>query len=231
MLLLVFGLSAYAYKKQQDYKNVQQPTVQNVVSKYTTLINSSVEKFDKELEFGKKVEILKNLVSKESEIISQKKSDLDKLYTDSVKKMKEDTVELVNNTLKDNTLSFQDRQDSQKLSNAQKNLEELKKVIETEKNNIYSNENDSATILAEIEALLANYNATAAANAQQQQVAQSQQTTEQQTTQGSNQQTPPVLSPSQPASRGGNITTPGTAQNNTENNTTPSNNSNAAGQQ
>ncbi|ERK59566.1 hypothetical protein HMPREF1983_00509 [Gemella bergeri ATCC 700627] len=215
LLFIIGGLSAYAYNKEQNYKN-NKPVTSNNNSQETAntkFINNSLNKFNEVDTLDKKISELKTLLDKKDEITSKNKDDEIKLFNDVLKQMRTSLSSLIEKEIQNNTLSQVDKQDSEKVNSAKNSLNTLQATIEKEKNVIYENEGDGATTLTTIaNVLVANNEVLAAANAQQ--AAPSTQTQDQtngQATQG--QTTPPVVTPTQPARQNSGATVPNNQKN------------------
>lgn len=233
VLILVGGLSVYAYQKQQSYKEVKpQATAQkSTAEKLSDEIKSQTTKFNNEKEVDKKVSILENVLNQKDKVNNEKNNVLTKLYTETVDKMKSDIRNLITDKIKEYTLSAEEQQNSEKVTEAEKKLEDLRKLIDEKKDKIYDNEQDSTAVINEIDALVvANKTAqtaqtqTQAAQEQQQEATQEQARAVQPTTPAQPvQPTAPAraVQPTTPAINNNTNTT-----NNTTTPTTPSTNNN-----
>ena len=177
MLLIVTGLSTYAYHKQKSYSNqkieINNSPVDNTKNSKITLITNSSTNFKNENDLNKKFEIFKKLINDKNEILDSKDDEISSKYNDTISQMKEELKSSIKNTIKENTLDSQALSDAQKVESSKNKLEELKSfVIKNDKyyfNNqylksfvtknaidIYENEEKSNEILVEIDNALNN---------------------------------------------------------------------------
>ena len=193
MLLVVTGLSAYAYQKQKDYNSqkveINKTPVDNTKNNQITLITSTTTSFHNENDLNKKYEIFKKFINDKNEIVKSSDEEIRTKYKDAVSHMKDELKKTINNTIKDNTLDSQSLEDSQKVENSKNKLEELKTFVTKNGIDIFEEEEKVNTILADIDNALNNNVAPQSVvtqeQASQQQVTPRAQTTRR-TTQNSN---------------------------------------------
>ena len=104
VIMSVIGLSAYAYQKYQIAPN--KFIINKSKSKFEKIISDSKSKLDKENDFNKKLNVLKELQGYKDEVAAENK---DKVRTDFEKTVKE-MREKLSNDLKDkiNKLTLND---------------------------------------------------------------------------------------------------------------------------
>lgn len=119
MLLIVTGLSTYAYHKQKSYSNqkieINNSPVDNTKNSKITLITNSSTNFKNENDLNKKFEIFKKLINDKNEILDSKDDEISSKYNDTISQMKEELKSSIKNTIKENTLDSQALSDAQKL--------------------------------------------------------------------------------------------------------------------
>ncbi len=160
MLLIVTGLSTYAYHKQKSYSNqkieINNSPVDNTKNSKITLITNSSTNFKNENDLNKKFEIFKKLINDKNEILDSKDDEISSKYNDTISQMKEELKSSIKNTIKENTLDSQALSDSQKVESSKNKLEELKSFVTKNSIDIYENEEKSNEILVEIDNALNN---------------------------------------------------------------------------
>ena len=160
MLLIVTGLSTYAYHKQKSYSNqkieINNSPVDNTKNSKITLITNSSTNFKNENDLNKKFEIFKKLINDKNEILDSKDDEISSKYNDTISQMKEELKSSIKNTIKENTLDSQALSDAQKVESSKKELEELKSFVTKNAIDIYENEEKSNEILVEIDNALNN---------------------------------------------------------------------------
>ena len=153
MLLIVTGLSTYAYHKQKSYSNqkieINNSPVDNTKNSKITLITNSSTNFKNENDLNKKFEIFKKLINDKNEILDSKDDE-------TISQMKEELKSSIKNTIKENTLDSQALSDAQKVESSKNKLEELKSFVTKNAIDIYENEEKSNEILVEIDNALNN---------------------------------------------------------------------------
>lgn len=160
MLLIVTGLSTYAYHKQKSYSNqkieINNSPVDNTKNSKITLITNSSTNFKNENDLNKKFEIFKKLINDKNEILDSKDDEISSKYNDTISQMKEELKSSIKNTIKENTLDSQALSDAQKVESSKNKLEELKSFVTKNAIDIYENEEKSNEILIEIDNALNN---------------------------------------------------------------------------
>ena len=160
MLLIVIGLSTYAYHKQKSYSNqkieINNSPVDNTKNSKITLITNSSTNFKNENDLNKKFEIFKKLINDKNEILDSKDDEISSKYNDTISQMKEELKSSIKNTIKENTLDSQALSDAQKVESSKNKLEELKSFVTKNAIDIYENEEKSNEILVEIDNALNN---------------------------------------------------------------------------
>ena len=160
MLLIVTGLSTYAYHKQKSYSNqkieINNSPVDNTKNSKITLITNSSTNFKNENDLNKKLEIFKKLINDKNEILDSKDDEISSKYNDTISQMKEELKSSIKNTIKENTLDSQALSDAQKVESSKNKLEELKSFVTKNAIDIYVNEEKSNEILVEIDNALNN---------------------------------------------------------------------------
>lgn len=160
MLLIVTGLSTYAYHKQKSYSNqkieINISPVDNTKNSKITLITNSSTNFKNENDLNKKFEIFKKLINDKNEILDSKDDEISSKYNDTISQMKEELKSSIKNTIKENTLDSQALSDAQKVESSKNKLEELKSFVTKNAIDIYENEEKSNEILVEIDNALNN---------------------------------------------------------------------------
>ena len=155
MLLIVTGLSTYAYHKQKSYSNqkieINNSPVDNTKNSKITLITNSSTNFKNENDLNKKFEIFKKLINDKNEILDSKDDEISSKYNDTISQMKEELKSSIKNTIKENTLDSQALSDAQKVESSKNKLEELKSFVTKNAIDIYENEEKSNEILVEID--------------------------------------------------------------------------------
>ena len=160
MLLIVTGLSTYAYHKQKSYSNqkieINNSPVDNTKNSKITLITNSSTNFKNENDLNKKFEIFKKLINDKNEILDSKDDEISSKYNDTISQMKEELKSSIKNTIKENTLDSQALSDAQKVESSKNKLEELKSFVTKNAIDIYENEEQSKEIILEIDTALNN---------------------------------------------------------------------------
>lgn len=160
MLLIVTGLSTYAYHKQKSYSNqkieINNSPVDNTKNSKITLITNSSTNFKNENDLSKKFEVFKKLINDKNEILDSKDDEISSKYNDTISQMKEELKSSIKNTIKENTLDSQALSDAQKVESSKNKLEELKSFVTKNAIDIYENEEKSNEILVEIDNALNN---------------------------------------------------------------------------
>ena len=160
MLLIVTGLSTYAYHKQKSYSNqkieINNSPVDNTKNNKITLITNSSTNFKNENDLNKKFEIFKKLINDKNEILDSKDDEISSKYNDTISQMKEELKSSIKNTIKENTLDSQALSDAQKVESSKNKLEELKSFVTKNAIDIYENEEQSKEIILEIDTALNN---------------------------------------------------------------------------
>lgn len=160
MLLIVTGLSTYAYHKQKSYSNqkieINNSPVDNTKNSKITLITNSSTNFKNENDLNKKFEIFKKLINDKNEILDSKDDEISSKYNDTISQMKEELKSSIKNTIKENTLDSQALSDAQKVESSKNKLEELKSFVTKNAIDIYENEEQSNEIIVEINTTLNN---------------------------------------------------------------------------
>lgn len=160
MLLIVTGLSTYAYHKQKSYSNqkieINNSPVDNTKNSKITLITNSSTSFKNENDLNKKFEIFKKLINDKNEILDSKDDEISSKYNDTISQMKEELKSSIKNTIKENTLDSQALSDAQKVESSKNKLEELKSFVTKNAIDIYENEEQSNEIIVGIDTALNN---------------------------------------------------------------------------
>lgn len=160
MLLIVTGLSTYAYHKQKSYSNqkieINNSPVDSTKNSTITLITNSSTNFKNENDLNKKFEIFKKLINDKNEILDSKDDEISSKYNDTISQMKEELKSSIKNTIKENTLDSQALSDAQKVESSKNKLEELKSFVTKNAIDIYENEEQSNEIIVEIDTALNN---------------------------------------------------------------------------
>lgn len=160
MLLIVTGLSTYAYHKQKSYSNqkieINNSPVDNTKNSKITLITNSSTNFKNENDLNKKFEIFKKLINDKNEILDSKDDEISSKYNETISQMKEELKSSIKNTIKENTLDSQALSDAQKVESSKNKLEELKSFVTKNAIDIYENEEQSNEIIVEIDTALNN---------------------------------------------------------------------------
>ena len=154
VIMSVIGLSAYAYQKYQIAPN--KFIINKSKSKFEKIISDSKSKFDKENDFNKKLNVLKELQGYKDEVAAENK---DKVRTDFEKTVKE-MREKLSNDLKEKinklTLNDEDKKDSAKVEKAKKELSDLQSLINENKNVLFEKQRDLNEILEVLTKALTN---------------------------------------------------------------------------
>lgn len=160
MLLIVTGLSTYAYHKQKSYSNqkieINNSPVDNTKNSKITLITNSSTSFKNENDLNKKFEIFKKLINDKNEILDSKDDEISSKYNDTISQMKEELKSSIKNTIKENTLDSQALSDAQKVESSKNKLEELKSFVTKNAIDIYESEEQANEIIVEIDTALNN---------------------------------------------------------------------------
>ena len=154
VIMSVIGLSAYAYQKYQIAPN--KFIINKSKSKLEKIISESKSKFDKENDFNKKLNVLKELQGYKDEVAAENK---DKVRNDFEKTVKEMRKKL-SNDLKDKinklTLNDADKKDNAKVEKAKKELSDLQSLINENKNVLFEKQRDLNEILEVLTKALTN---------------------------------------------------------------------------
>ena len=154
VIMSVIGLSAYAYQKYQIAPN--KFIINKSKSKFEKIISDSKSKFDKENDFNKKLNVLKELQGYKDEVAAENK---DKVRTDFEKTVKE-MREKLSNDLKEKinklTLNDEDKKDSAKVEKAKKELSDLQSLINENKNVLFEKQRDLNEVLEVLTKALTN---------------------------------------------------------------------------
>ena len=154
VIMSVIGLSAYAYQKYQIAPN--KFIINKSKSKFEKIISDSKSKFDKENDFNKKLNVLKELQGYKDEVAAENK---DKVRTEFEKTVKE-MREKLSNDLKDKinklTLNDEDKKDSAKVEKAKKELSDLQSLINENKNVLFEKQRDLNEVLEVLTKALTN---------------------------------------------------------------------------
>ena len=154
VIMSVIGLSAYAYQKYQIAPN--KFIMNKSKSKFEKIISESKSKFDKENDFNKKLNVLKELQGYKDEVAAENK---DKVRTEFEKTVKE-MREKLSNDLKDRinklTLNDEDKKDSAKVEKAKKELSDLQSLINENKNVLFEKQRDLNEVLEVLTKALTN---------------------------------------------------------------------------
>ena len=130
MLLIVTGLSTYAYHKQKSYSNqkieINNSPVDNTKNSKIALITNSSTNFKNENDLNKKFEIFKKLINDKNEILDSKDDEISSKYNDTISQMKEELKSSIKNTIKENTLDSQALSDAQKVESSKNKLDPIK---------------------------------------------------------------------------------------------------------
>ena len=160
MLLIVTGLSTYAYHKHKNYSNqkieLNNSSEENTKNSKITLITNSSTNFKNENDLNKKFEFFKKLINDKNEILDSKDDEVNSKYNDTITQMKEELKSIIKNTIKENTLDSQALSDAQKVESSRNKLEELKSFVTKNAADIYENEEQSNEIIVEIDTALNN---------------------------------------------------------------------------
>ena len=160
MLLIVTGLSTYAYHKQKSYSDqkieINNSPVDNTKNSKITLITNSSTSFKNENDLNKKFEIFKKLINDKNEILDSKDDEISSKYNDTISQMKEELKSSIKNTIKENTLDSQALSDAQKVESSKNKLGELKTFVTKNAIDLYENEEQSNEIIVEIDTALNN---------------------------------------------------------------------------
>ena len=154
VLIAVAGLSAYAYQKYQISPN--KFIMNKSKSKFEKVINEAKSKFDKENDFNKKLNVLKELQGYKDEIAAENKDKVRNDFEKTVKEMREK----LSNDLKDKinklTLNDTDKKDNEKVEKAKKELSDLQSLINENKNVLFEKQRDLNEILELLTKALTN---------------------------------------------------------------------------
>lgn len=154
VIMSVIGLSAYAYQKYQIAPN--KFIINKSKSKFEKIISDSKSKFDKENDFNKKLNVLKELQGYKDEVAAENK---DKVRTDfekTVKEMREKLSNDLKNKINKLTLNDEDKKDSAKVEKAKKELSDLQSLINENKNVLFEKQRDLNEILEVLTKALTN---------------------------------------------------------------------------
>ena len=154
VIMSVIGLSAYAYQKYQITPN--KFIINKNKSKLEKIITESKNKFDKENDFNKKLNVLKELQGYKDEVAAENK---DKVRTDfekTVKEMREKLSNDLKNKINKLTLNDEDKKDSAKVEKAKKELSDLQSLINENKNVLFEKQRDLNEILELLTKALTN---------------------------------------------------------------------------
>ena len=154
VIMSVIGLSAYAYQKYQIAPN--KFIMNKSKSKFEKIISESKSKFDKENDFNKKLNVLKELQGYKDEVAAENK---DKVRTDfekTVKEMREKLSNDLKNKINKLTLNDEDKKDSAKVEKAKKELSDLQSLINENKNVLFEKQRDLNDVLELLTKALTN---------------------------------------------------------------------------
>ena len=154
VIMSVIGLSAYAYQKYQITPN--KFIINKNKSKLEKIITESKNKFDKENDFNKKLNVLKELQGYKDEVAAENK---DKVRTDfekTVKEMREKLSNDLKNKINKLTLNDEDKKDSAKVEKAKKELSDLQSLINENKNVLFEKQRDLNDVLELLTKALTN---------------------------------------------------------------------------
>ena len=154
VIMSVIGLSAYAYQKYQIAPN--KFIINKSKSKLEKIITESKSKFDKENDFNKKLNVLKELQGYKDEVAAENKDKVRNDFEKTVKEMREK----LSNDLKDKinklTLNDADKKDNAKVEKAKKELSDLQSLINENKNVLFEKQRDLNEILEVLTKALTN---------------------------------------------------------------------------
>ena len=154
VIISVIGLSAYAYQKYQIAPN--KFIINKSKSKLEKIITESKSKFDKENDFNKKLNVLKELQGYKDEVAAENKDKVRNDFEKTVKEMREK----LSNDLKDKinklTLNDADKKDNAKVEKAKKELSDLQSLINENKNVLFEKQRDLNEILEVLTKALTN---------------------------------------------------------------------------
>ena len=154
VIMSVIGLSAYAYQKYQIAPN--KFIINKSKSKLEKIITESKSKFDKENDFNKKLNVLKELQGYKDEVAAENKDKVRNDFEKTVKEMREK----LSNDLKDKinklTLNDADKKDNAKVEKAKKELSDLQSLINENKNILFEKQRDLNEILEVLTKALTN---------------------------------------------------------------------------
>lgn|GEM_PF-487831 len=154
VIMLIIGLSAYAYQKYQIVPN--KFIINKSKSKFEKIISESKSKFDKENDFNKKLNVLKELQGYKEEIAAENKDKVRTDYEKTVKEMREKLSNDLKEKINKLTLNDEDKKDNEKVENAKKELSDLQSLINENKNVLFEKQRDLNDILELLTKALTN---------------------------------------------------------------------------
>ena len=154
VIMSVIGLSAYAYQKYQIAPN--KFIINKSKSKFEKIISDSKSKFDKENDFNKKLNVLKELQGYKDEIAAENKDKVRTEFEKTVKEMREKLSNDLKEKINKLTLNDEDKKDSAKVEKAKKELSDLQSLINENKNVLFEKQRDLNEILEVLTKALTN---------------------------------------------------------------------------
>ena len=154
VIMSVIGLSAYAYQKYQIAPN--KFIINKSKSKFEKIISDSKSKFDKENDFNKKLNVLKELQGYKDEVAAENKDKVRTEFEKTVKEMREKLSNDLKNKINKLTLNDEDKKDSAKVEKAKKELSDLQSLINENKNVLFEKQRDLNEILEVLTKALTN---------------------------------------------------------------------------
>ena len=145
VIMLIIGLSAYAYQKYQIVPN--KFIINKSKSKFEKIISESKSKFDKENDFNKKLNVLKELQGYKEEIAAENKDKVRTDYEKTVKEMREKLSNDLKEKINKLTLNDEDKKDNEKVEKAKKELSDLQSLINENKNVLFEKQRDLNDVL------------------------------------------------------------------------------------
>ena len=154
VIMSVIGLSAYAYQKYQIAPN--KFIINKSKSKFEKIISDSKSKFDKENDFNKKLNVLKELQGYKDEVAAENKDKVRTEFEKTVKEMREKLSNDLKEKINKLTLNDEDKKDSAKVEKAKKELSDLQSLINENKNVLFEKQRDLNEILEVLTKALTN---------------------------------------------------------------------------
>ena len=154
VIMSVIGLSAYAYQKYQIAPN--KFIINKSKSKFEKIISDSKSKFDKENDFNKKLNVLKELQGYKDEVAAENKDKVRTEFEKTVKEMREKLSNDLKEKINKLTLNDEDKKDSAKVEKAKKELSDLQSLINENKNVLFEKQRDLNEILELLTKALTN---------------------------------------------------------------------------